>query len=68
MTQGLGGRSPANVQKFLKGADYPASKAELLNTAKNNHAPQEVLKTLEDLPADQFGGPQQVMKAYGRMA
>lgn len=67
MTRGVGGHSPANVQKYLKGVDYPASKDDLLLAARNNEAPQEVLDTIEDLPAEEFGGPQDVMKAYGEL-
>jgi hypothetical protein len=65
MARGVGGHSPANVQKFLKGQDYPARKQDLLKTAHNNHAPHEVIQTIQDLPADEFTGPQDVMKGYG---
>jgi hypothetical protein len=30
MSRGVGGHSPANVQKFLKGQDYPADKKDLI--------------------------------------
>lgn len=66
MTRGVGGHSPANVQKFLAGMHYPASKNDLLECAKNNDAPSEVLDELNNLQTDQFGGPQDVMKAYGK--
>jgi len=65
MTRGVGGQSPANVQKFLKGVSYPASKDELLQQARDNDAPDEVLQAIEQFDADEFGGPQDVMKAYG---
>jgi hypothetical protein len=64
MSRGVGGRSPANVQKFLKGQDYPADKKDLIETARRNKAPQEVMKLIENLPGDEFGGPQDVMKGY----
>lgn len=67
MTRGVGGHSPANIQKFLRGVDYPASKDDLLKTAQDNEAPDEVVETIRDLPADRFGGPQDVMKAYGEL-
>lgn len=66
MTRGVGGESPANVQNYLGGVSYPASKEELVKQARQNDAPQEVVDTIEGLPGEQFGGPQDVMKAYGQ--
>ncbi len=65
MTRGVGGNSPANVQKYLRDVDYPASKDDLLAQARRNSAPQDILDTIERLPEDRFGGPQEVMKGYG---
>lgn len=65
MTRGVGGHSPANVQKYLAGIHYPASKQELIDCAKGNKAPPEVMDEIENLPDEQFHGPQEVMKAYG---
>jgi hypothetical protein len=65
MVRGVGGHSPANMQKYLKGQNYPAQKNDLIRTAQDNNAPKEVLDILKDLPEDNFGGPQDVMKAYG---
>lgn len=67
MTRGVGGHSPANVQKYLHDVDYPASKQDLLDQARRNSAPPEILDTIERLPEDQFGGPQEVMKGYGQI-
>ena len=67
MTRGVGGESPANVQTYLKGIDYPASKDNLLKVAKSNGAPKEVMDVLRQLPGDHYGGPQDVMKAYGQV-
>lgn len=66
MTRGVGGESPANVQKYLHGVDYPTDKQGLLRKAKENDAPEEVVEAIEGLPGDEFGGPQDVMKAYGQ--
>ncbi len=67
MTRGVGGQSPANIQKFLAGVDYPADKQALVEQAQNNEAPPEVLDVIKQLPRDEFGGPQDVMKAYGEL-
>lgn len=57
--------SPVQVQKYLKGVDYPASKDDLVNKARANGAPEEVMRVLQQLPGDHFDGPDNVMKAYG---
>lgn len=67
MARGVGGESPSNVEKFLKGVNYPAKKEDLVQTAKSNGAPSEVMDVIKQLPASQFGGPQDVMKAYGQV-
>lgn len=67
MTRGVGGTSPANVQAHLKSIHYPAGKKDLLATAKRNGDPREILQILERMPEDEFGGPQEVMKAYGEV-
>jgi hypothetical protein len=65
MARGVGGHSPANLQKHLKGQHYPAKKQDLLKTARSNQASREVLDWIEDLPVEEFEGPQDVMKAFG---
>ncbi len=67
MTRGVGGTSPANVQAHLKGVHYPATKKDLTATAKRNGASPYILHILERMPEDEFGGPQDVMKAYGEV-
>jgi hypothetical protein len=67
MTRGVGGDSPAHVQKYLKGVDYPAKKRELVEQAKKNAAPDEVMQVIQKFPDQEFGGPQDVMKAYGQV-
>lgn len=65
MTRGVGGQSPANVQKYLQGVSYPANKQDLIERARDNGAPPEILDAIENFPADEYGGPQDVMKSYG---
>ena len=65
MARGVGGQSPSNVQSFLKGVSYPASKDDLLKAAKKNGAPEEIVDILNGLTTDDFGGPQDMMKGYG---
>jgi hypothetical protein len=67
MTRGVGGQSPANLQKYLRDVGYPATKQDLLAQARRNEAPQEIIDTIQRIPEDEFGGPQDVMKGYGQI-
>lgn len=67
MTRGVGGESPANVQKYLKGVDYPAKKNDLVKKAENNQAPDDILEMIRSFPNQEYNGPQDVMKAYGQL-
>jgi hypothetical protein len=49
----MNGINPIQMQKFLGGVDYPASKEDLLMRARENGAPQDVLDELETLPEDE---------------
>jgi Protein of unknown function (DUF2795) len=54
--------SPTDVQKAIKGADYPASREDLIDLAQDNDAPEEVIEELEDgLQRDEYDSPAQVM-------
>lgn len=67
MTRGVGGQSPSSVQKYLKDVEYPTSKEELIMQARRNGAPEDVISDIQTLKDEEFGGPQDVMKAYGRI-
>jgi hypothetical protein len=58
-------RKFVDVQKALKGASYPAEKADLLETAKSNGADEDVLNAIEALPEQQYGSPAEVSKGVG---
>jgi Protein of unknown function (DUF2795) len=66
MARGVGGQSPSNVQSYLAGVSYPATKQDLVKAARQNDAPRDILQILEGLDEGKFGGPQDVMKAYSR--
>jgi hypothetical protein len=52
--------SPIDVQKALKGMDYPAKKDDIVGQAERNGAGDEVLEALRGLPEKQYDGPDQV--------
>ena len=56
----------AHVQKYLRHADYPASKNDLLDVAEKEGADDEVMHTLKDLPNKKFEDPNEVNRAIGR--
>ena len=55
--------SPITVQKFLKGAEYPANREDLLAVAEENDAPEDVVEALEELDDATFDGPDEVVEA-----
>lgn len=57
--------SPIAVSKAIKGIDFPASKEDLIEHAKQNKADKEVMEILENLPEDDFETVADVEKAYG---
>jgi hypothetical protein len=50
------------VQKSLKGVDYPASRDELAATAERNGADRELVEALRNMGKSSFDGPNAVMK------
>jgi hypothetical protein len=50
------------VQKALKGVDYPASKDQLADHAADNGADRELVDALRNMNKDSFDGPNAVMK------
>lgn len=52
--------NPIQVEKYLKGADYPANKQNLLECAENNSAPQDITECLSCLPEKEYNSPAEV--------
>jgi hypothetical protein len=57
--------NPIQLQKFLRGVDYPADKNTLVERARANGADDNVLDTLRRLGADSFNSPNDVSEALG---
>ncbi len=55
--------NPIQLQKSLKGTKYPASKQDLLKSANDNQADENIRKALETLPDERFARPSDVSKA-----
>ena len=56
--------NPIQIQKYLKGVDYPADKATLIETAKRQGADESICASLEQLPEQQFQAPADVSEAF----
>lgn len=54
--------SPIDLQKALKGAEYPAGRDDLVSLAQDNGADEELVSKLRDASADRFDGPDDVQK------
>ncbi len=57
--------NPVQLQRALQGAAYPAHKHELLETARQAGAEDEVIWSLERLPDQKFRTPSDVIHAVG---
>ena len=60
-------RLPAQVGRYLKGVEFPASKGELLGRLERNGVPGPVVGQLRKrLPEGAYRGPQDVFSALRR--
>ena len=59
--------NPIQIQKYLKGVDYPASKAALLENARSLGADENVCASIEQLPDEDFQTPAEVSQAFGKL-
>ncbi|QLE56299.1 DUF2795 domain-containing protein [Nostoc sp. TCL26-01] len=60
--------NPVQIQKHLKGVDYPANKQELIQHAQRQGADQKVISLLEQLPEeDEYENPTDLNKAIGEI-
>lgn len=65
--QGHGRVSAAEVEKYIKGVDFPCDKDELLQCASENNAPEEVLDIMEDFPEQEFNSPVDVARCISEV-
>ena len=58
--------SPATIEKHLSGMNYPAGKDELVQHAKGQDAPDDVISVLDRMPDRQYGSAADVAKGIGK--
>lgn len=56
--------NPIQIQKYLKGVDYPANKAQLIEKARQLGADDNICASLEQLPDEEFQTPAEVSQAF----
>ena len=54
------------VQKYLSGVSYPATKDQLVEHARKNGASDQAIEALSGLPAGEYDGPNRVSSAVAR--
>jgi hypothetical protein len=59
--------NPIQIQKYLKGVDYPAFRDDLIAHAEEQGADDEVLDLLEQIPDNEYETPADVSKAIGNL-
>ncbi|SDQ22135.1 Protein of unknown function [Curtobacterium sp. UNCCL20] len=55
--------NPIQVQKYLSGIDYPASKDDIVATAEQEGADGAVLEALKNIPDGEYDAPTAVSSA-----
>ncbi|MGY8526952.1 DUF2795 domain-containing protein [Paracidovorax citrulli] len=59
--------SPIDVQKSLKGLDFPASKEDILSKAQEGGASEDILAELEQIPEREYQTPADISKELGKL-
>lgn len=56
--------NPIQMQKFLGGMEYPATKEQIVEHAKEKGADEAVLDGLQAIPDREYNGPNAVSQAF----
>lgn len=69
MTRGVGGHGPANIMKHLGGLNFPASKQEIIDHARNGQGPdtEDVLEVLNKIDDRTYDSPAGIMHEVGKI-
>ena len=59
--------NPVEVEKCLKGVNYPAKKQDLIKHAQQQGANKDVIETLKEMHEENFNSPIDVSKAVGEV-
>jgi hypothetical protein len=59
--------SASELAVYLKGIDFPASRDEVIQIAKDNGAPENVMNFINRLPSRQYTRANEVEQEFGKM-
>lgn len=59
--------NPVQLQKHLKSMDYPTSKQDIVDYAKQQGADDRAIAVLEELPEEEYETPTDVNKVVGEL-
>ncbi len=59
--------NPIQLEKHLKGLDYPAKKADIIRYAEQHGADETVKSALQQIPDQTYEGPTGISKAIGQI-
>jgi Protein of unknown function (DUF2795) len=59
--------NPAEVERYLKGVNYPAKKEDLIKHAQQQGANKDVIEVLKEMRDQNFNSPVEVNKAVGEI-
>ncbi len=59
--------NPIQLQKYLKGIQYPADRETIIRTARGHGADQDMLSTIEQLPDKEYKNPAEISKEIGKI-
>ncbi len=58
----LGNLDLGQLQGYLQGVNFPASKEEVASNAKGNNAPQELVQQIRDSGTENFNSADEVLQ------
>ncbi len=53
--------NPDDAQQYLEGAEYPASKEDVVSAAESNGAPDELVERIRALSTPEFSSAEEVV-------
>jgi hypothetical protein len=59
--------SPIDLQSYLKGVDYPAERRDLIDHARKNNAPENVIAALEQFSDRTYRSTTEVSTEFGKL-
>jgi hypothetical protein len=59
--------SSAELAMYIEGVDFPASKQDIIDTAKSNSAPENVMSMMNRLPDRTYNRPTEIEQEFQKI-